>query len=81
MTALVRGEGDGLGVFLHRGIDDLMHRAVVSQVDHLSTAGLDNAAHHVDGGIMAVEEGSRSYYTDVVFGFVDLWCLHIASDF
>ena len=33
VAALVGGDGDALHVFLQRGIDDFLHRAVVAEVD------------------------------------------------
>ena len=35
MPALVGGDRDALHVFLKRGVDDLLYRAVVPEVDHL----------------------------------------------
>ena len=56
VTALVAGHGDALGVLLDRGGDDLLDAAVVPEVDHLGAGGLQDAAHDVDRGIVAVEE-------------------------
>ena len=52
----IGGDGDALHVFLQRGVDDLLHRAVVAEVDHLGAGRLQDAAHDVDRGIVAVEQ-------------------------
>ena len=57
VPALIGGHGDGLGVFLDRAVHHLVHRPVVPEVDDLTTRTLQDAAHDVDGGIVAVEEG------------------------
>ena len=59
VPALVGGNGDGLGVLLDGGFRNLLHRAVVAQVDHLCALGLQNAAHDVDGRIVAVKQRRR----------------------
>jgi hypothetical protein len=59
MPALVGADGDALHVFLQRGRHHFVHRAVVSQVDHFGAHALQDAAHDVDGRIMAVETGWR----------------------
>ena len=45
---------------------DLADGAVVAEVDHLGAGGLHQAAHHVDRGVVAVEERSRGDDPDVV---------------
>ena len=66
----------GLRIFLLGTVDDLLHRPVMAQVDHLGAGGLDDAAHDIDGSIMAVEKGSGSDDADVVFGLVYFSLLH-----
>ena len=56
VTALVGRHRHGVRVLLDRGGDDLLHRAIVAQVDHLGALGLEQAAHDVDGRVVAVEE-------------------------
>src|SRR5699024_9706324 len=56
MPALVGADGDGVGVFLQRGAHDVLHGAVVAQMNHLGALILDDAAHDVDGGVVTVEQ-------------------------
>ena len=48
VAALIRGYGDGMCVFLQRGVDDLVHRAVVAKMDDLCAHRLQDATHDVD---------------------------------
>jgi hypothetical protein len=66
VAALVGADGDALGVFLQRGGDDLLHRAVVAQVDHLGAHALQDAPHDVDGRVVAVEQRRRGDETHLV---------------
>jgi len=59
MSALIGAYGYGIDIFLDGGIYDLLHGAVVSEVNDLGTAGLQDTAHDIDGGIMAIEEACR----------------------
>jgi hypothetical protein len=68
MTALVAGDGDALGVFLDSGVDDLLHRAVVAQMDHFHAGALQNAPEDIDGGVMPVKKGCRRDDPHVVRG-------------
>ena len=54
-----RTRRDRVRVLLHRGVDDLVHAAVVPEVDHLGALRLEDAAHDVDRGVVAVEERGR----------------------
>ena len=56
VPALVAGQRDGIGVFLQGGAHHVFHRAVVAQVDHLRALRLDQAAHDVDRGVVAIEQ-------------------------
>src|SRR5690606_34052975 len=60
VAALVGGHGDPLDVLLDRAAHDLADRAVVPEVDDLGAAQLHQAAHDVDGGVVAVEQGGGS---------------------
>ena len=71
VAALVGGHGDALHVLLERRRDDVFHGAVVAQVDHLGAARLQDAAHDVDGGVVAVEQGGGRDEADLVLGLVD----------
>jgi len=56
MAALIRRDRDAMRVFLERAVHDLLHRAVVSQMDHLAAHGLQDATHDVDRGVVAVKQ-------------------------
>jgi len=76
VAALVGGDGDALGVFLNGAVDDFLGRAVVAEVDDFCAAGLHDAAHDVDGSIVAVEQtgcGDDAYF---VVGLVGCGLLH-----
>ncbi len=74
VAALVGGDRDALGVLLDGGVDDFLDRAVVAEVDDLCAVRLQDAAHDVDGRVVAVEQRRRGHETDLVvclvgFGF------------
>jgi hypothetical protein len=48
VSTLVRGDGDSLDIFLQRRVHDLLHGAVVSEVNDLGARRLENTAHDVD---------------------------------
>ncbi len=56
VPALVRADRHALGVLVDGGVDDLLHRAVVPEVDHLGPLALHDPPHDVDRGVVAVEE-------------------------
>src|SRR6266853_1145649 len=70
VAALVRGDRDALHVFLQRGRNDFVDRAVVAEMDHFGAARLQDAAHDVDGRVVAVEKRGRRHETDLVLGLV-----------
>src|SRR5260221_368265 len=70
VAALVGGDRDALDVFLQRSGHDFVHRAVVPQMDHFGAARLQDAAHDVDGGVVAVEKRRRRHEADLVLRFV-----------
>src|SRR5882672_1138761 len=70
VAALVRGDRDALHVFLQRGRNDFVDRAVVAEMDHFRAARLQDAAHDVDGRVVAVEKRGRRHETDLVLGLV-----------
>ena len=45
-----------VGVLLDRGAHDIGDAAVVAEVHHLGAVRLQQAADHVDGGVVAVEQ-------------------------
>ena len=59
VPALVRADRDALHVFLQRRGDDLLDRAVVTEMDHFGAHALQNAPHDVDRRIVAVEQRRR----------------------
>src|SRR5258706_15387246 len=70
VAALVRGDRDALHVFLQRGRNDFVDRAVVAEMDHFRAARLQDAAHDVDGRVVAVEKRCRRHETDLVLGLL-----------
>src|SRR5438874_5846823 len=70
VSALVGGHRDPLDVFLERGRHDLLDRAVVPQMDNFGTARLQDAAHDVDRGVVAVEKRRRRHEADLVLRLV-----------
>jgi len=70
VAALVARHGDALCVFLQRGRHDVVHRAVVAQVDHFGAVGHEDAAHDVDRGVVPVEQRGRRDEAHLVGGFV-----------
>src|SRR6266545_4909199 len=70
VTALVGGDRDPLDVFLQRGGHDFVDRAIVPEMDHFGAARLQDAAHDVDCGVVAVEERRRRHEADLVLRLV-----------
>ena len=59
MAALVGTDRDRIRIFLDRRAHHIRHTAVMPQVDHFSARTLNQAPHHINGRIMAVEQGGR----------------------
>src|ERR1051326_2779801 len=76
VTALVRSDGNCLRVFLDGAVNNLFHAAVMSKVNYLCTACLNNSAHDVDSGIVPVKQRSGSNYTEFVLWFVNFCFNH-----
>jgi hypothetical protein len=72
MTALVTGYRDSLGILFNGSTHDLVNRSIVPEMNHLCTGVLENSAHDIDGGIMAVEKRGRCDNPYIVLGFVYL---------
>ncbi len=70
MAALIRGDADALHVLLQRGIDDFLHRAVVTKMDHLGAGQLQDAAHDVDRRVVTVEQRGGGNETHLVLRLV-----------
>ena len=56
MATLIARQRDAVGVFLQGRTHHVIDRAVVAQMHHFRALGLDQPAHDIDGGIMAVEQ-------------------------
>jgi len=56
VAALVGAHGDSVGVLLDRGSHDVGDAPVVPEVNDLGARALDQPAHDVDRGVVAVEE-------------------------
>ncbi len=72
VTALVGRDGDAVHVLLDRRVDDLLHRAVVPEVDHLAPLALEDPPHDVDRGVVAVEEARGGDEAHRVGRYVEL---------
>ncbi len=72
VAALVRRHRDALHVLLERGVHDLLHRAVVAEVDDLAALALEDPPHDVDRGVVAVEEGRGRHQPDRVLRHVQV---------
>ena len=57
MPALVGAYGDGVRILLDSGAHDVGDATVVAEMDHFRAVRLQEAPDHVDGGIVAVEQG------------------------
>ena len=70
MAALVGADGDTVRVLLHRRAHDVLHAAVVAEMDDLGALRLDQAPHDVDCRVMPVEQRRRG--DEAQGGFSDL---------
>ena len=66
VTALVRRDRDALGVFGDRCFDDVLHAAIVAQMDDLGPFLLQHPTHDLDRGVVAVEQARGSDEADLV---------------
>ena len=69
MTALIGTHGDTVHILLEGGTDHLLHGAVVAQMDDFGACRLQDAAHDIDGSIVAIEKTgggneSQTYRSD-----------------
>ena len=65
MTALIRRHGDSVNVFLNSRIDHLIYTTIMTKVDHFNSGTLDDAAHDIDGGVVAIKKrggGNDTYF-------------------
>jgi hypothetical protein len=71
MPALVAGHGNALSIFFYRGVDQLLDRSVVGQMDNFDTGILQNPAHDICRGIVTVEKCGGGDYSDNIFRSVN----------
>ena len=76
VAALITRDGDTLSVFLDGGVHDFLYAAVVAEVDDFGAAGLQDAAHDVDGGVVAVEKRSGGHDAHFIFRMVGRYFFH-----
>ena len=77
VAALVGADRHGLDVLLDGGVDDLLDRAVVPEVDDLGPLGLEDPPHDVDGGVVAVEQRRGGDHPHGVGGDVEPGAGHV----
>ena len=70
VAALVAAGAHGMGVFLDGRVDDVLHRAVVAQVDHLGSGALKDAPDDIDGRVVTVKKRCRRYGANRVLGYI-----------
>ncbi len=70
VPALIARQRNPLRIFLQGGGNDIVDRAVMSEVDHLCAIRHQDTAHDVDRGVVTVEERGCRYKTHLVGGFV-----------
>jgi len=73
VTPLVRGNGNGLDIFLNGGIDNFMNRTVVPQMNHFGPRRLDDPSHNIDGGVVSVKQRSGCYDPNVMLRLINFW--------
>ena len=59
MAALIGADGDALCVFLDCGVDDLIDRAVMPEMNHFRAGRLHDPAHDIDRRVVPVKEAGR----------------------
>ena len=64
VTALVRGQSNGMGIFLHRTINHSLCRLVMAQVNDFRARRLNQSAHDVYRRIMSVKQGGCGDHTN-----------------
>ena len=72
VAALVGADGHALDVLGDGRLGHLVHRPVVAEVDDLGPLRLQEPAHDVDGGVVAVEQAGRRHEPDRVHRPVQL---------
>ena len=76
MAALVAADRDGIGILGDGGAHDVGDAAVVAEVHDLGAARLQQAADHVDGGVVPVEQRRGADETQRP---ARLWWLHVTG--
>lgn len=70
MSALIGRDGDALHILFDRRFHDLRYGPVVSEMDDLGPHALQDPAHDVDGGVMAVKKTCGGDQANFVMGGV-----------
>jgi hypothetical protein len=79
VPALIGCHGNGIGILLNGTFHHLLYRTVVTQMNHLGAAALDDAAHDIDGGVVAVEQACRCHNADLILERVGLGIVHAGA--
>jgi hypothetical protein len=66
MAALVGADGNTLGILLQGCRNHFIDRTVVAQVNDLSAHALQNTAHDIDGGVVAIKQTGGRDKSDFV---------------
>ncbi len=73
VAALIGSDRHALHVLLQGGVDDLLHRAVVAEMNDLGPRRLQHPAHDIDGGIVTVEQRGGGHEPDLVHRLIRRW--------
>ena len=76
VAALVGAQGDRVDVLLDGGDGHLVHRSVVTEMNHLGALGLQDPPHDVDRCVVPVEQRGRSEHPDRSRGNVKAFGSH-----
>ncbi len=72
MSTLIRTNSNTLNIFLNSAINNLMHRAIMTQMNHLYSTTLQNSTHDIDTGIMTIKQTGSRYKTNLMSRFMRL---------
>ena len=81
VPALITGNRNRLCIFLNGAVHNFFHASVVTQVNHLCTARLNNAAHNIYRSIVPIEKRCSSNNSDFIFWFINFRRLHAILKF
>jgi hypothetical protein len=77
MASLVTGNSDALYIFFNGTLYYFGYTAVVPEVNDFCTLALQDAAHDVDGRIVAIEQRGSGYNSNFLLGSET----HVANTF